>query len=133
MKRIVLFMAVLLAVFAAHAQIAPGKYTVSTWQVANSKEVITDGVFPTEVMAQLTVDDDFIIFSIYGYSSALFLQGEWKQQEKYSYCFTSTYKEKALVTLMLEKLEDIDDSWTLSIYYNDNHIERLGFYKKKQN
>ena len=63
MKRIVLLMVVLLAVFAAHAQIASGKYTVLTWQVANSKEVITDGVFPAEVMAQLTVDDDFIIFS----------------------------------------------------------------------
>ena len=126
-------MVVLLAVLAAHAQIASGKYNVLTWQVANSKEVITDGVFPAEVMAQLTVDDDFIIFSICGYSSALFLQGEWKQQENYSYCSTSTYKEKALVTLLLEPLEELEDAWTLTIYYNENHIERFAFYKKPQN
>lgn len=114
-------------VLSTKAQIPAGTYKVLTWQVANSKEVIVDGVFPDETKANLTFDDDFIILSFCGYPAALFSQGEWKQQDKYHICQTTIYKEKIMISLVLEKVENLDDSWILSVYYNENHIERFSF------
>ncbi len=129
MKKLSLFLIGLLMVLSTKAQMPAGTYKVLTWQVANSKEVIVDGVFPDETKAKLTFDDDFIILSFCGYPATLFSQGEWKQQDKYHICQTTTYKERIMISLVLEKVENLDDSWILSVYYNENHIERFSFYK----
>jgi len=131
MKKLALILIVLMTALSSRAQLASGSYTVLTWQIANSKKIITDGVFPKETGATITVDEDFIILSFSGYISAMFPQGDWKEQDDYFYCSTSTYKERTLVTLMLEPVENVEGSWTLTIYYNENHIERFGFYKNK--